>query len=44
MPGIERLPALAEALQLGKLTSRELAVLTRLLDSQRVLAIAASSS
>jgi DNA-binding CsgD family transcriptional regulator len=41
MPGIEQLPALAEAPQLGELTSRELAVLTRLLDGQRVPAIAA---
>ena len=41
MPGIEPLPALAEAPQLGELTSRELAVLTRLLDGQRVPAIAA---
>lgn len=41
MPGIEQLPPLAEAPQLGELTSRELAVLTRLLDGQRVPAIAA---
>lgn len=41
MPGIEQLPALAQAPQLGELTSRELAVLTRLLDGQRVPAIAA---
>jgi len=41
MPGIEQLPALAETPQLGELTSRELAVLTRLLDGQRVPAIAA---
>jgi DNA-binding CsgD family transcriptional regulator/PAS domain-containing protein len=41
MPGVEQLPALAEAPKLGELTSRELAVLTRLLDGQRVPAIAA---
>ena len=39
--GLEQLPALAEAPQLGELTSRELAVLTRLLDGQRVSGIAA---
>jgi DNA-binding NarL/FixJ family response regulator len=39
--GIAQLPALAEAPQLGALTSRELAILTRLLDGQRVPAIAA---
>ena len=41
MPGIEQLPALPEAPQLGELTSRELVVLTRLLDGHRVPAIAA---
>jgi DNA-binding NarL/FixJ family response regulator len=41
MPGIELLPALAVAPQLGNLTSRELAVLPRLLDGQRIPAIAA---
>lgn len=41
MPGLERLPALAQAPQLGQLTSRELAVLTRLLDGLRIPAIAA---
>jgi DNA-binding NarL/FixJ family response regulator len=41
MPGIEQLPALAEAPQLGELTGRELAILSRLLDGQRVPAIAA---
>jgi DNA-binding CsgD family transcriptional regulator len=41
IPGIEQLPALAEAPRLGELTSRELAVLTRLLDGQHVPAIAA---
>jgi DNA-binding CsgD family transcriptional regulator len=41
MPGLEQLPALAEAPQLGELTSRELAVLTRLLDGERVSGIAA---
>jgi len=39
--GLEQLPALAEAPQLGELTSRELAVLTRLIDGQRVSGIAA---
>jgi len=39
--GLEQLPALAEAPQLGELTSRELAVLTRLLDGQRASGIAA---
>ena len=38
---LHQLPVLAEEPQLGKLTSREWAVLTRLLDGQRVSAIAA---
>jgi DNA-binding CsgD family transcriptional regulator len=38
---LQQLPALSDAPQLGKLTSREWAVLTRLLDGQRVSAIAA---
>jgi DNA-binding CsgD family transcriptional regulator len=38
---LQQLPALADEPQLGKLTSREWAVLTRLLDGQRVSAIAA---
>jgi DNA-binding CsgD family transcriptional regulator len=41
IPRLERLPALTEQPQLGKLTSREWAVLTRLLDGQRISAIAA---
>jgi DNA-binding CsgD family transcriptional regulator len=42
MPRLQQLPALADEPRLGKLTSREWAVLTRLLDGQRVPAIAAS--
>jgi DNA-binding CsgD family transcriptional regulator len=38
---LQQLPALADEPQLGKLTSREWAVLTRLLDGQRISAIAA---
>ena len=41
IPRLEQLPALSDMPQLGKLTSREWAVLTRLLDGQRVSAIAA---
>jgi DNA-binding NarL/FixJ family response regulator len=41
IPRLEQLPVLADEPQLGKLTSREWAVLTRLLDGQRVPAIAA---
>jgi DNA-binding CsgD family transcriptional regulator len=41
IPRLHQLPALAEEPQLGKLTSREWAVLTRLLEGQRVPAIAA---
>ncbi len=41
IPRLQQLPALTDELQLGKLTSREWAVLTRLLDGQRVSAIAA---
>jgi len=41
IPRIQQLPALADEPRLGKLTSREWAVLTRLLDGQRVSAIAA---
>jgi DNA-binding CsgD family transcriptional regulator len=41
IPRLQRLPPLADEPQLGKLTSREWAVLTRLLDGQRVSAIAA---
>jgi len=41
IPRLPQLPALAEEPRLGKLTSREWAVLTRLLDGQRVSAIAA---
>jgi DNA-binding CsgD family transcriptional regulator len=40
LPRLQQLPALADEPQLGKLTSREWAVLTRLLDGQRVSAIA----
>jgi DNA-binding CsgD family transcriptional regulator len=42
MPRLQRLPALTDEPRLGKLTSREWAVLTRLLDGERVPAIAAS--
>jgi DNA-binding CsgD family transcriptional regulator len=41
IPRLQQLPALSEEPRLGKLTSREWAVLTRLLDGQRVSAIAA---
>jgi DNA-binding CsgD family transcriptional regulator len=41
IPRLQQLPVLADEPQLGKLTSREWAVLTRLLDGQRVSAIAA---
>lgn len=41
IPRLQQLPPLAEEPQLGRLTSREWAVLTRLLDGQRVAAIAA---
>jgi DNA-binding NarL/FixJ family response regulator len=41
IPRLKQLPALADTPQLGDLTSREWAVLTRLLDGQRVPAIAA---
>lgn len=41
MPRLQQLPALADEPKLGKLTSREWAVLTRLLDGQRAAAIAA---
>jgi DNA-binding CsgD family transcriptional regulator len=41
IPRLQQLPALTQEPKLGKLTSREWAVLTRLLDGQRVTAIAA---
>jgi len=41
IPRLERLPVLTDIPQLGELTSREWAVLTRLLDGQRASAIAA---
>jgi DNA-binding CsgD family transcriptional regulator len=41
IPRLRQLPVLADQPRLGKLTSREWAVLTRLLDGQRVSAIAA---
>ena len=41
IPRLDQLPALSETPELGKLTSREWEVLTRLLDGQRVSAIAA---
>jgi DNA-binding CsgD family transcriptional regulator len=41
IPRLKQLPVLTDEPQLGKLTSREWAVLTRLLDGQRVAAIAA---
>jgi DNA-binding CsgD family transcriptional regulator len=41
IPRLPQLPALTDVPQLGKLTSREWAVLTRLVDGQRVSAIAA---
>jgi DNA-binding CsgD family transcriptional regulator len=41
IPRLPQLPALSDEPRLGKLTSREWAVLTRLLDGQRVSAIAA---
>jgi DNA-binding CsgD family transcriptional regulator/PAS domain-containing protein len=42
IPRLHKLPALTDEPRLGKLTSREWAVLTRLLDGQRIPAIAAS--
>jgi DNA-binding NarL/FixJ family response regulator len=42
IPRLQRLPALTDEPQLGKLTSREWAVLTRLLDGQRIPAVAAN--
>jgi len=41
IPRLQQLPSLSDEPRLGKLTSREWAVLTRLLDGQRVSAIAA---
>jgi DNA-binding CsgD family transcriptional regulator len=41
IPRLQQLPALSDEPQLGKLTSREWAVLTRVLDGERVSAIAA---
>ncbi len=41
IPRLDQLPVLTETPQLGELTSREWAVLTRLLDGERVAAIAA---
>jgi DNA-binding CsgD family transcriptional regulator len=41
IPRLQQLPVLSDEPRLGKLTSREWAVLTRLLDGQRVSAIAA---
>jgi DNA-binding CsgD family transcriptional regulator len=41
IPRLQRLPSLIDEPKLGKLTSREWAVLTRLIDGQRVSAIAA---
>jgi DNA-binding CsgD family transcriptional regulator/PAS domain-containing protein len=41
IPRLPQLPALTDEPELGKLTSREWAVLTRLLDGQRIPAIAA---
>ena len=41
LPRLERLPSLSGNPRLGLLTSREWAVLTRLLDGQRIPAIAA---
>ncbi len=41
IPRLDQLPSLAEVPGLGRLTSREWAVVTRLLDGQRVSAIAA---
>jgi DNA-binding CsgD family transcriptional regulator len=41
IPRLDQLPVLTETPKLGELTSREWAVLTRLLDGQRVSAIAA---
>jgi DNA-binding NarL/FixJ family response regulator len=41
IPRLRQLPALADEPNLGKLTSREWSVLTRLLDGQRIPAIAA---
>jgi PAS domain S-box-containing protein len=42
IPRLRQLPALADEPRLGKLTSREWAVLSRLLDGERIPAIAAS--
>jgi len=42
IPRLRRLPALTDEPRLGKLTSREWAVLTRLVDGQHIPAIAAS--
>jgi PAS domain S-box-containing protein len=42
IPRLQQLPALTDEPRLGKLTSREWAVLTRLVDGQRIPAIAAS--
>ena len=42
IPRLQQLPPLTDEPRLGKLTSREWAVLTRLLDGQRIPAIAAS--
>ena len=41
LPRLAQLPVLIEEPRLGELTSREWAVLTRLLDGQRIAAIAA---
>jgi DNA-binding CsgD family transcriptional regulator/PAS domain-containing protein len=41
IPRLEQLPALTDTPELGRLTSREWGVLTRLLDGQRIPAIAA---
>jgi DNA-binding NarL/FixJ family response regulator len=41
IPRLARLPVLSEQPQLGRLSSREWAVLARLLDGQRIAAIAA---
>jgi DNA-binding NarL/FixJ family response regulator len=44
IPRLRQLPALTDEPQLRKLASREWAVLTRLLDGQRIPAIAATST
>ena len=44
IPRLQQLPPLSDEPRLGKLTSREWAVLTRLLDGQRVSAMAADLS